>query len=86
VNFFKFFLIVTIATVFNLKSISWADVSSARPDGHAPIGVMGEHTHKAGEWMLSYRYRNMFMSETGLAQVLSVNRGFYLSLWSRLRA
>jgi len=32
-----------------------------RPDGHAPIGVMGDHTHEAGEWMLSYRYRLMFM-------------------------
>lgn len=31
-----------------------------RPDSHAPIGVMGDHTHKAGEWMGSYRY--MFMS------------------------
>ena len=35
--------------------------SGARPDGHAPIGVMGEHTHKAGEWMFSYRYMHMSM-------------------------
>lgn len=34
--------------------------SGARPDGHAPIGVMGDHTHDAGEFMASYRY--MFMS------------------------
>ncbi len=32
-------------------------------DGHAPIGVMGDHMHKAGEWMLSYRY--MYMSMEG---------------------
>lgn len=37
--------------------------SAARPDGHAPIGVMGEHTHSAGEWMLSYRF--MFMQMEG---------------------
>ncbi|MEM7727622.1 MAG: transporter [Cyanobacteria bacterium P01_A01_bin.45] len=37
--------------------------SSARPDGHAPIGVMGDHTHKKGEFMLSYRY--MFMNMDG---------------------
>ncbi len=37
--------------------------SAGRPDGHAPIGVMGEHTHSAGEWMLSYRY--MFMRMDG---------------------
>jgi hypothetical protein len=36
---------------------------SGRPDGHAPIGVMGDHVHGKGEWMLSYRY--MFMSMDG---------------------
>lgn len=36
---------------------------SARPDAHAPIGVMGDHTHKTGEWMVSYRY--MFMAMDG---------------------
>jgi hypothetical protein len=30
-------------------------------DSHAPIGVMEEHTHKKGEWMLSYRYQHMSM-------------------------
>ena len=35
--------------------------SSGRPDGHAPIGVMAEHTHHAGEWMFSYRYMFMHM-------------------------
>ncbi|MGQ4648706.1 transporter [Lyngbya aestuarii] len=37
--------------------------TSARPDGHAPISVMGEHTHSKGEFMLSYRY--MFMDMDG---------------------
>ncbi|MEM7555920.1 MAG: transporter [Cyanobacteria bacterium P01_A01_bin.84] len=37
--------------------------SSARPDGHAPISVMGDHTHKKGEFMFSYRY--MFMKMDG---------------------
>lgn len=32
----------------------------ARPDSHAPIGVMADHTHGKGEFMASYRY--MFMS------------------------
>lgn len=35
-----------------------------RAASHAPIGVMGEHMHKAGEWMLSYRYMNMDMAGT----------------------
>ncbi len=30
-------------------------------DGHAPIGVMGDHTHGKGEWMLSYRFMHMEM-------------------------
>lgn len=32
-----------------------------RPDSHAPIGVMGDHTHNKGELMFSYRYMRMFM-------------------------
>ena len=35
--------------------------TASRPDGHAPIGVMGEHTHERGEWMLSYRFMRMRM-------------------------
>lgn len=33
-----------------------------RPDAHAPIGVMADHTHSAGEVMFSYRYAHMQMS------------------------
>ncbi|MEM1080200.1 MAG: transporter [Pseudomonadota bacterium] len=33
-----------------------------RPDDHAPIGVMGDHLHDKGEWMLSYRFMRMDMS------------------------
>lgn len=32
-----------------------------RSDSHAPIGVMGDHMHNKGEWMLSYRYMYMDM-------------------------
>ncbi len=34
---------------------------NSRPDGHAPIGVMRDHIHKKGEYMLSYRYDLMHM-------------------------
>lgn len=30
-------------------------------DAHAPIGVMRDHMHKAGEWMFSYRFMHMDM-------------------------
>lgn len=35
--------------------------TAGRPDSHAPIGVMGDHMHKEGEWMVSYRFRYMHM-------------------------
>ncbi len=28
---------------------------------HAPVGVMGDHVHDRGEWMLSYRFMHMDM-------------------------
>ena len=37
--------------------------SSNRPDGHAPISVMGDHTHHKGEFMFSYRYMTMDMRQ-----------------------
>lgn len=38
------------------------DWDASRPDSHAPIMVMGDHTHETGEWMASYRYGMMRMS------------------------
>ncbi|NQY73845.1 MAG: transporter [Candidatus Margulisbacteria bacterium] len=38
-----------------------SDWNNGRVDTHAPIGVMGEHTHETGEIMLSYRYMTMTM-------------------------
>ncbi len=35
--------------------------AGSRADSHAPIGVMGDHAHNAGEWMWSYRYMTMSM-------------------------
>lgn len=45
-----------------LPVVALADgLHSARPDSHAPLGVMGDHLHKQGEWMLSYRFMRMEM-------------------------
>lgn len=46
----------------NNESLLW---TSDRPDGHAPISVMGDHTHKKGDWMFSYRYMDMNMKQLG---------------------
>lgn len=37
------------------------DTHISRPDEHAPISVMGDHTHAKGGWMASYRYMHMNM-------------------------
>ena len=38
-----------------------AQAGSLSADSHAPIGVMGDHMHNKGEWMVSYRYMQMHM-------------------------
>ena len=35
-----------------------------RADSHAPIGVMGDHMHAKGEWMLSYCFMRMEMKNS----------------------
>lgn len=48
-------------TFFALSPASAHDAKM--PDDHAPIGVMGDHNHKQGEWMMSYRYSQMHMED-----------------------
>lgn len=50
-------LLITAA----LAACPAAATSLSRPDSHAPIGVMGDHVHHKGEWMVSYRYMKMHM-------------------------
>jgi len=53
-------LAVLATATLGLSCVALAD-SGSRPDDHAPIGVMADHYHKAGEWMLSYRFMRMDM-------------------------
>ena len=48
--------LLTIFLLFIVLNFVHADTTSSRPDSHAPIGVMGDHGHKSGEVMLSYRF------------------------------
>ena len=55
-----------------------------RPDSHAPIGVMGDHTHAAGEWMVSLRAMRMHMEglrdgTSGLSESDVFARGFMVT-------
>jgi len=54
----KFACVVALA--FGLAAATAA--ASGGPGAHAPIGVMGDHTHEAGEVMVSYRYMRMGMN------------------------
>ncbi len=64
---------------------------SKRPDGHAPISVMGDHMHNKGGWMFSYRYMYMNMedlrrgdSDEDFADVLVPNGGDYMVTPTRM--
>ena len=65
---FLFAPAVTFFLLF-LCEISLADQVSL-PDDHPPPGVIGNHVHKAGEWMLSYRYGFMKIDGTSTARSL----------------
>ncbi|MCY3740447.1 MAG: transporter [Candidatus Poribacteria bacterium] len=48
--------------IFTFVALTYGDTpKQIRPDSHAPIGVMGDHGHKTGEMMLSYRFMTMDM-------------------------
>ena len=72
-----FYIILFIFTL----SLSFTGPVMARPDSHAPIGVMGEHGHKAGEMMLAYRFMAMDMrglqSGTDAVETADVLKEFY---------
>ena len=61
----KLFTAITLISlsIFSFSSAHEGPWTAARPDGHAPISVMGDHMHKMGEWMVSYRYMSMEMED-----------------------
>lgn len=73
-------LLLTCSLFFSLLAWTSADTPKSRPDSHAPIGVMGDHGHKPGEVMLSYRFMAMDMrglqSETTRVEIAEVLKDF----------
>ena len=53
---------ILVVLLLSIVSSIFADYNSHRVDSHAPITVMGDHTHKKGDVMLSYRYMSMRMA------------------------
>ena len=62
----KKIIILALSTLSFTSAVTAHDWTTSRADSHAPISVMGDHTHKQGEWMFSYRFMHMTMS--GLQQ------------------
>ncbi|HPD82772.1 MAG: transporter [Alphaproteobacteria bacterium] len=61
----KLLLASACASIMGLLPFtSYADEYGLRADSHAPIGVMGDHMHKAGEWMISARTMRMEMKDS----------------------
>lgn len=55
--------IIAAVSTSLLMGSALADINHgfSRPDSHAPLGIMGDHTHNEGEAMISYRYMHMKM-------------------------
>lgn len=45
-----------VCTCLAIPAFAHEDVTKLRPESHAPAGVMSDHLHPKGEWMLGYRY------------------------------
>lgn len=60
----QFVMVLMLAAV--TISPSFAD-GMFRADSHAPLGVMGDHLHKRGEWMFSYRFMHMDMNNNRIS-------------------
>lgn len=58
------FHLTLFVSFFSFSGLTAHEFQSARPDSHAPIGVMGDHIHAKGDFMASYRY--MFMDMDGM--------------------
>lgn len=49
-------VLVAGAAALTLSVLSTAPANAVQPDDHAPIGVMGDHLHAKGSWMVGYHY------------------------------
>lgn len=54
---------MTFRLILLLILILYSNILLASAIGHAPIGVMADHFHKKGEWMVSLRVTNMEMKK-----------------------
>lgn len=74
----RLFVLIAVLSLFSIVSLAEESCASCAEtcgceevclcnhEPRAPIGVMGDHVHHKGSWMVSYRY--MFMNMDGLDQ------------------
>ncbi|WP_372899020.1 transporter [Stieleria sp.] len=58
-------LLAAVASLFLTTSASIADHPGRKSlaDKHGPAGIAGDHVHEKGEWMVEYKYMNMYMED-----------------------
>ena len=56
---------IIFCILFGVVSIN--SNAGSRAIDHAPLGIMGDHLHKEGEWMFSFRYVEMGMRDNLLS-------------------
>ena len=54
-------MVLFLSVLFFSPQLSAHEWQNNRADSHAPLGVMGDHTHNVGKTMFSYRYMTMSM-------------------------
>ena len=76
-------LLIICYLFFNGLARKFADASESCSDSHVPIGVMGDHGHKIGELMCSYRFMAMDMqglqSDTTSVEIAAVLKDFMMA-------
>ena len=64
-----YFVNLTLTLLLSLSAPKACRADDARrglADKHSPAGLMGDHLHKPGEWMVEYKYMNMYMEDNRL--------------------
>lgn len=56
-------LMAALVSFLSFSTVSTYADDVPRADSHAPVGVMGDHRHSVGEFMISYRYMSMSMED-----------------------
>lgn len=75
-------VLVAIVNIYaQEKETLW---TAGRPDGHAPISVMGDHYHGKGDVMFSYRFMYMNMKDllngsSEISNATAHNRGYMVT-------